>query len=241
MTSTVMMTLPRNRESIEEVYLLQWMIDNDIHDWIIAKETGIDGYKHWQIRAKVRCTFDELKQAFPKAHIEEASDVWNYEKKEGNYLCSTDTSEVLQQRFPVLREWQSTVLKKVEEANDRIIDVVFDPSGNHGKSFLIAHLWETGQAHVVQGQNNAKGIVQDCASEYLQNGFRPIVVVDIPWSWKWTNDLYVALERIKDGLIKDTRYGSRTINIHGVKVLVMCNQKPDLKRLAPDRWRLTTL
>lgn len=241
--TTILMTLPRNeqRESIELVYLLQWTIDQDIHKWIIGAEVGNDGYKHWQIRAQVRETFEQLKQRFPKAHIEEASDTWTYERKEGNFYTSMDTPDILAQRYAELRPWQKEVLEKVQNASDRTIDVVCNPNGNIGKSFLIAYLWERGLAHVVQGQNNAKGIVQDCASEFISNGYRPIVVIDIPWSWKWTNDLYVALERIKDGLIKDTRYGSRTINIHGVKVLVMCNQKPNEKRLASDRWRLTNL
>lgn len=241
MSTVIMMTLPRVRESVEEVYLLQWMIDHDIHKWIIAAETGQDGYKHWQVRMATRHTFEELKKEFPKAHIEEASNTWQYERKEGRYYTSWDTLGSLQQRYAELRPWQREVLENLKTQNDRQIDVICNPSGNIGKSFLIAYLWETGYAHVVQGQNNAKGIVQDCASEFLENGYRESVVIDIPWTWKWTNDLYVAMERIKDGLIKDTRYNSRTINIHGVKVLVMCNQKPSMSKLAQDRWRLTTL
>lgn len=242
MSTNYMITLPRTRESIQAVWLLQWMIDNDIHKWIIAKETGTDGYKHWQIRVQARYTWEEMKKKFgSEAHIEEASDTWTYERKEGEYWSSTDTPGALEQRYAELRPWQKRILEISEKSTDREIVVCHDPAGNHGKSFLIAYLWERGLAHCVQGQNNAKGIVQDCASEFISNGFRPIVVIDIPWTWKWTKDLYVAIERIKDGLIKDTRYGSRTINIHGVQVLVMCNQKPNMKLLAPDRWKLLTI
>lgn len=238
-----MLTIEREpeRESIQLVKLLQWVIKHDIHDWIIANETGALGYTHWQVRMRTQYNFNQMKAFFTKAHIEECSDTWNYERKDGNFYSSRDTIGALQQRFAKLRPWQEQLMSIIETANDRRIDVVYNPSANEGKSFLIGHLWETGKAHCIQGQNNAKGIVQDCASEFIQNGWRPIVVIDIPWSWKWTNDLYIALERIKDGLIKDTRFTSKTINIHGVKVLVMCNSKPNVSKLARDRWNILTL
>lgn len=231
-----MMTLPRERESIEEVYLLQWMLDNDIHKWIIAKETGLDGYKHWQVRMNTRYKFDELKQAFPKAHIEEASDDYNYERKEGNYISSDDRAETLQSRFGNLRENQQRIIHNLGTQNDREIDVVIDPKGNTGKTFLARNLYNTGRGFYVPPTiTDGKSIIQFVTSGY-EGQF--CIVVDIARSTKWNNALYVAMETIKDGLVYDTRYHTTIRDIHGVKVLVTCNTKPNLSKLSADRWRL---
>lgn len=235
MTTTVMMTLPRDRESIEEVYLLQWMIDNDIHKWIIAKETGNDGYKHWQVRMNTRYDFARLKQEFPKAHIEQASDVYEYERKEGNYLTSEDGPGQLETRFGELRPYQRDILHNLDSQGDREVDVIID-DGNTGKSWLARYLYQRGDGFFVPPTiTDAKTIIQ-----YVANGYRGerIIVIDIARSTKWTNSLYVAIETVKDGLVYDARYKTTIRDIHGCKVLVFCNVCPKLDKLSRDRWRL---
>lgn len=234
-----MMTLPRDRESIEEVYLLQWMLDNDIHKWIIAKETGNDGYKHWQVRMNTRYTFEALKQAFPKAHIEEASNDYEYEKKEGNYISSEDGIGVHSVRFGVLRPNQRRILDNLDSQNDRQIDVIVDSGlrgGNRGKSWLCNYIYERGIGFYVPPTcKSSQTIIQFIASGY---GHERVIVIDIPRTVKWNDDLYVAIETVKDGLVYDTRYHTTIRNIRGVKVLVMCNHKPNVNKLSLDRWRL---
>lgn len=236
-SKTVMMTLPRERESIEEVYLLQFFLKNDIHKWIIAKETGNDGYKHWQIRFQWRGTFQGLKELFPKAHIEEdAQNDYTYEKKDGEYLSSDDGIGQLQTRFGSLRTNQKRILANLDEQNDREIDVIIDPYGNTGKTWLARYLYQRGRGFYVPPTiTDARTLIQ-----YVANGYdkEPYVVIDIARSTKWTNALYVAVETIKDGLIYDARYKTTVRDIHGVKVLVTCNESPVLKKLSRDRWRL---
>lgn len=237
MTKTWMITTPRKRTEIEWIGIWRWLRKNDVHKWICAMETGADGYEHWQIRLQVNKTWEKLKEEWgPKAHIEEASDVWDYERKSGLFLSSEDTPEVRKCRFGRLTWRQQAVVNAVQASNDRQVVVWYDQKGNAGKSWLLGHLYETGKAWVVQAQDSVKGIIQDCASEYINHGWRPIVVIDIPRSWKWTPELYVAIERIKDGLIKDPRYNSKTVHIRGVKILVTCNTKPKLDKLSKDRW-----
>lgn len=221
----------------------QLIEDQDIHKWVVGFEIGKKGKKHLQFRLRMTendqtAAFAEIKQYLPDAWLAKCSDTWKYERKSGRFLSSDDTAGARNQRFGKPREWQIQCLEYLRTQNDREIDIYVNESGNVGKSWLGSHLWETGKAHVVQAQNTAKGLIQDCASEFLDNGIRPILVIDIPRTWKWTDDIYVAIERIKDGLIKDTRYGSRTINIHGTKMLVFCNVAPDKKKLSDDRWRI---
>lgn len=237
MSKTVMMTLPRERESIEEVYLLQFFLKYDIHKWIIAKEIGVDGFKHWQIRFQWRGTFNGLKELFPKAHIEEdAQDDYEYERKEGNYISSNDRAEQLQARFGSLRDNQKRIIANLNEQSDREIDVVIDPYGNTGKTWLARHLYQTGKGFYVPPTiTDARTLIQ-----YVANGYsgEETVVIDIARSTKWTNALYVAVETIKDGLVYDARYKTTVRDIHGVKVLVTCNVCPKLDKLSRDRWRL---
>lgn len=215
------------------------MDEFDVKDYTIGIEKGKGGYEHFQMRWSVSGTdfFERIKALEPSWHVEKAqTQDATYERKEGRFWASNDTPEIRQQRFGHLSVGQDIVMGVLEKNNDRQITVWVTKKGGYGKSWLAGHLWETGQAHVCQSQDSVKGMIQDIASDYMNHGWRPYIVVDIPRTWKWTEDLYCALERIKDGLIKDTRYNAKTINIRGVKILVFTNSEPKLGALSADRW-----
>ncbi|APG55809.1 rep protein [Macaca mulatta feces associated virus 5] len=111
----------------------------------------------------------------------------------------------------------------------------YDKVGNCGKSWFTGALWERGLAYVT-AESKDDAVIKDIASDFLDHGYRPFVIIDLPRTAQWSNELYLAIERIKDGLIKDPRYNSRTVNIRGVKVLVCCNSLPKLDKLSKDRW-----
>lgn len=229
-----MLTIPRSKCHKREI--MTFLDSHDVHRWIVAKETGKGGYEHWQVRLSTSATFDEIKTAFPYAHIEESTQWCNYERKEGRYVCSEDTNPILRCRFGTPRDNQRRILGRIYTQSDRGIDVIVDTSGNHGKSWLSRHLWENGKAYIVPSTiNTTQGIIQYIASGYANEG---IVIIDIPRSCKWTPQLYEAIEVIKDGLIYDTRYSAKMRDIYGVKVLIMTNTKPQLDKLSKDRWRL---
>lgn len=238
MTTNYMVTMPR-RDFLGELIRLRAIMNTyDIHKWVIGAENGRNGYKHWQIRMATRFNFEQMKLLFTEAHIEECSDTWEYETKEGMYWTSWDRKENLAQRFGKFRYAQKRVYEALQDTNDREVMVWYDEKGNCGKSWFTRALWERGLAYYTAGSTNGTTIVQDVASEYIKHGWRPIVVIDIPRAGKWTPELYEAIERIKDGLIKDTRYSSSSININGVKVLVCCNSLPKLDNLSKDRWKI---
>lgn len=227
----------------EAVWWRTFFWTNDCHKWVLGAEKGKSGYKHWQVRFRISIdsieTVREMIQArFPGAHIEEASDTWTYECKEKLHWTSDDRPEILATRFGKPREEQQQVIERLRSQNDRQVDVWYDPKGNSGKSWLVNHLHETGQAHYTPPYlSNVKEVVQTVASLYLME-WRDILVIDIPRSWKWSKELYTAIEAIKDGLIMETRYHPQPVNIRGVKVLVLCNTLPKLDALSLDRWRI---
>nr|QNH86219.1 replication associated protein [Eastern chimpanzee porprismacovirus 6] len=231
-----MLTMKAN--GTNKFLITKFILDNDLHKWIVGKECGRNGYKHYQVRLRCPHEWEELRNFFGgEAHIEECSDTWDYEAKGGKYLSSEDWGLRRKQRFMPLRQVQNEALVCLESTNDREVMVWYDQEGNKGKSWLSNHLWETGQAYVVDS-DKAETIKKDIASEYIEHGWRPIVIIDLPRTAKWTPDLYYAIERIKDGLLKDPRYNSKTVNIHGVKVMVMCNTPPKLDKLSADRWKM---
>jgi hypothetical protein len=256
MAECYMITRPRNREreSIQLVKMLQFMIDNDVHKFIIGEEVGITGYEHWQVRIKMRNLTEEekkdyklLKDNFGQgAHIEPCSDTWEYERKDGVYYdegdFNLDRIERLKTRLGEPNDiWQAQFLKLIATQDVRQIDVAYDPQGNKGKSWLINYLFETGQGHYIPPYaTSIEKMVQTCASLYLKE-WRPYLIIDIPRAYKWSEQIYTAIESIKDGIVIDMRYQARPINIRGVKVVIMCNTEPKVSKLSADRWRISTL
>lgn len=235
MVQVWMLTIPR---TVPKRAIRIMLERNDCKRWIVAKETGLGGFKHWQVRLETsnKTFFDWCKKNMPTAHVEKAQDSWEYERKEGRYWTSWDTSAILQVRFGKLRREQRRIMDTIRTQGDRQIDVWYDPRGNNGKTWLSIHLYEQGRALVVPRSS----CTAEKLSAYVCSAYRgeQIVIVDIPRSRKITPEIYEALEEIKDGLVFDHRYQGRARNIRGVKVIVFTNTKLDTTKLSHDRWRL---
>lgn len=234
----VMMTMPATPTN--KKILKFYIQSHDIHDWIVAKEEGKDGYRHYHVRMNARHTFEELKELFSDAHIEEAhDDILNgYERKGGDFVSSRDTLGARKCRFGTLTDKQKKVIEHLNKGGDRTITVWWDSVGCRGKTYLARWLFERGLAlYVPPTVKDAKSLIQ-----YVCSGYKgqPYIVIDIPRSTKWHTDLYVAIESIKDGLIYDTRYSAKMQDIWGVKILVTCNSKPNPDALSSDRWNIIT-
>lgn len=235
MTKTYMLTIPR---SVPKRLIKLLIETSDCKQWIIAKETGKGGYEHWQIRLKTSDDnfFNKCKEWIPQAHIEEANDLWDYERKEGVFWTSEDTEEILKCRFGELNPFQKKIMKDISKQSVRCVDTYYDPKGCSGKTFLTVHLWEKGKALVVpRASTTAEKLSAFVCSAWEGE---PIIIIDLPRARKPTAELYEAIEEIKDGLVFDHRYQGKTRNIRGVKVIVFTNHKLDLSKLSADRWNL---
>jgi len=234
MTENYMLTIPRtvSKKAIRTCVL------KGVKKYVWGWETGKDGYKHYQIRVQASedSYFTRVHTMIPQAHIEKCSDTWEYERKEGHYITSEDTVDIRKIRFGKLTDAQKRVLKALRSQNDRQVDVYYDPKGNHGKTWLTVHLWETGQALVVPRASTTA----EKLSAYVCSAWagEPIIIIDIPRASKPTTALYETIEEVKDGLVFDHRYSGRSRNIRGTKVIVFTNTKLNLKALSGDRWRL---
>lgn len=240
----VMATVPKKYVPEGRTWL-SYFKKQDCHKWIIALEHGAQGLVHWQLRWKQRgletkeqriSFFNQFKTYFPEAHLEFTENWCDYERKEGWFVCSDDSREVLSVRFGIPNKLQLEILEKLETQGIRELDVWLDKKGNHGKSWLTLHLYERGKALVIPRYcNTARAISNYICSSYAGQEY---IIIDIPRSGKINRDLYEGLEEIKDGLVFDERYTGKCRNIRGVKVLVFTNQELDKKMLSFDRWRL---
>lgn len=224
--------------------------DYDIHKWVCGIERGKDGLYHLQVRVRMRDgdddkgrgPFDVLKHYFPQGHFEPCSDTWNYERKDGHFWASDDTNEIRKVRFGSPRGWQKTCVNALRTQSNRQIDIMYDPVGCMGKSWLVNHLFEIGKAwYVPPYMSTLEKLVQTVASLYIKQGWRDYLIIDIPRAYKWSEQLYTAIESIKDGLIMEPRYEAQPVNIRGVKIVVMCNTLPVINKLSADRWRIAQL
>lgn len=253
MTTTFMLTVPAADMGLEQ--WLNLFRDWNAKKWVLGLEQGSGGYRHWQARVRLSGAaeraftgifnevvvvkfFDWMKQHYPRAHIEEANDEeWEYERKEGRYLTSEDTPEIIRMRYGKLRDHQRRFLNLVNTQNDRQVDVLVDPKGSWGKSWLVGHMYETGQGFwVPPTTDSVNTMIKDIASGYRGEKY---ILIDIPRSWKWSDQLYTAIEMLKDGIVYDTRYASKRRNIRGVKVVCFTNVMPKITALSLDRWRIT--
>ena len=208
----------------------------DIHTGCIARERGQSGYEHWQQRIRVA---DSNANSFLVqmhelgAHIEKTDGDNNYERKTGQYITIGEQAEIRHVRFGLLCIWQKMCLDVLRHQNVRTVTVVVDHRGGVGKSYLANYLFERVRALYICPLS--KNIQQDVASAW--NGER-IIVIDIPRSYKWTKELCVGLEMIKDGLVADCRYNYKVRNVRGCKVLVLTNYEPNRAWLSEDRWQI---
>lgn len=207
----------------------------DVHKWQVGLEKGKGGLIHYQARFMLgtKDDFTIIKQWFPTCHLEWGDNWSDYETKEGHYITSEDNNEKLKIRYGRPNLAQTNVLARIGAQNDRQIMVWYDAKGNSGKSWLANWLYETRKGFYVPPNLNSKTMVQHVADGYKGE---PIIVIDIPRTAKWTNDLYIAIEMIKDGLVTETRYHSTIRSVRGAKILVLTNSKPHLDKFSRDRW-----
>lgn len=240
----VMATVPKQYVK-EGRQWLNYFRSQDCHKWIIALEHGSGGLVHWQLRWKQRnletketreSFFTNFKRLFPEAHIEFTENWCDYERKEGNFVCSDDTREVLAVRFGTPNNTQKEILDVLRTQGIRTIDVYYDKVGAHGKTWLSLHLFERGQALIVPRYCTTPREISNFVCSAWKG--ERIIIYDIPRAQRIRKELYETLEEIKDGAVFDPRYSGRMRDIRGVKVLVFCNTLLDTKMLSRDRWRL---
>lgn len=126
-------------------------------------------------------------------------------------------------------QWQRELLQDLEcDPDDRIIIWYVDKEGNSGKTWLSRYLLLE-RSDVIRFENGRSADVK-----FAYRGQR-IVIFDYSRSVEGHLN-YEVIESIKNGLIFNSKYESRSLVYAIPHVVVFANFEPDKDKLSADRW-----
>lgn len=207
--------------------------------WQFGIETGHNtGYEHYQIRYECSNGDFTRERAFwtgYRCELQEGGGWSNYELKSGYFYTSVDDT-LGKYRFSRLRELQHCILSHGRKQGDRKITAVIDKCGGTGKTFLARWMCLNGRGTYIDGTGDSNGIVAGVydISEEMEI---ECLVIDLTRNTNANRtQLWAAIETIKNGYLKDSRYRHREKWIRPPKILVFTNNEPKWERLSSDRW-----
>lgn len=225
--------------------------------YVFQLEKSDKGYVHWQGRislAKKReksallKILDFVPMYFEPCSTNTLGDAFYCTKQdtriEGPFR-DTDVEDFMPDQFAPyvnkLLPWQQKMWDMIPTFEPRLINLVYDPTGNNGKTVLaaLAELQHVGID--LPPVNDMKEIMQMMLDETHQKTRRPgSIFIDLPRAMDKSrlHGIYAAIEQIKKGKLYDGRYSFRKWWIHSPQIFVFTNCKPDMTLLSNDRWRL---
>lgn len=133
-----------------------------------------------------------------------------------------------------LRPWQSDIVKiLLEKPNDRHIYWIWEEKGKVGKSALCKKLCLTMNALICEGKSSdIFNSIYNYKKEYKR--YPRIILIDCPRSNVGYMN-YGALEKIKNGLIFNSKYESKMMIFNTPHVVVFANDEPAEGKYSEDR------
>lgn len=233
--------------------------------WVFQLEQGDSGYKHWQGRfslIKKREKHNVLKLFADIKAPNYLEPTTNEEAKKGSFFYvlkedtrilgpfkDTDPSEQptadyipTHLRNLTLRDWQQMIIDSKKKRNIRKVNYVFDPVGNHGKSYVasVAELYHGGID--MPPINDFEKLIATLCNICMDQNIRDpgLIFIDMPRAQRKDQlyGMYSAIEQIKKGKLYDMRHHYKCWWIEIPEVWVFANVLPDMQALSLDRWKL---
>lgn len=136
-------------------------------------------------------------------------------------------------------EWQKKMLDILEkEPDDRTMYWVYDPIGNKGKTKFAKYLCYKQDAVLLQYAHSG-----DCLNLVFKMQGKKIYVWNLTRSKPAQlseQDLYSAMESIKDGLFFNSKYEVGMVMMNCPHILVFSNHLPKTEHISADRWKIFT-
>lgn len=229
--------------------------------YVFQLEEGASGYRHWQ--GRLRLIKKKRKPAalklFPKGlapNYFEPTLVSEFETGDAFYQMKADTRisgpytdqdpppPAITKQMKLfdtwgLLPWQEDLKQQVSTFCLRSIDLVYDASGNAGKSLFTEHMELQGHSEEVPPFRLMEDIFAWVASRPIAKTY----IIDMPRGMKKDKlgDFYSGIEVIKNGVAYDKRYSAKKIRFDRPRVIVFTNTLPCLQLLSADRWKLWTI
>lgn len=228
--------------------------------WVFQLEEGESGYKHWQVqldlkkRVRLQTFINEIRKTilfadencWSPSHETKFSYAMKPETRiNGPWQddrTTADSTPPIELTGKELYPWQTYVKEDCLQpltGEDRIINIIFDPIGRKGKSWMAKKFEWDKIASLVPPMR----LFEDLISFIMC--FDPVTayIIDIPRaiSKKNLEGLWAAVEQVKNGYIWDKRFKGRKRLFSSPHVWVLSNHMPDFNKLTPDRWVMWTI
>ncbi len=221
--------------------------------YVFQKEQGDNGYLHYQGRLsliKKRRKFEAIKLFVrapnyfePTCNPEFLRGEAFYQMKEDTRLegpwKDTDEMPVLTRQIQEFLKWklrpyQQRIFIDAQIFDMRKINLIWDTTGNCGKSLLSEYMEYKGLAEEVPPFRLMDDIFQWVATRPI----RKCYIVDMPRGMKKDRlgDFYSGIEVIKNGVAYDKRHRATKIRFDRPRIFVFTNTLPNLELMSRDRW-----
>lgn len=246
-------TLKDTNQDIEE---LKSELRKHCKNWTFQKEQGKEtGYIHFQGRVSLK-----LKARKPPLFQNDCHwSITSNDNKDNLFYVMKDDTKIAgpwsdkdkivyiprQFRDIKLYKWQKKIADSANIFDARKIDLIYDPSGNSGKS-TIASLCELLYGGIdMPPLNDFKELIALLCDICMEKEIRDpkIIFFDMPRALDKDRlyGMYSAIEQVKKGKVYDCRYKYKDWWIDSPRIWVFSNQLPDQSLLSNDRWNIWTI
>ena len=138
-----------------------------------------------------------------------------------------------------LHPWQESLKSILSTTDDRLIDIVYDPIGNNGKSTLTQMLMLDGSAELLPFVNEYKDIMRMA----FDVGPKKIYLIDMPRALSKDKlaQFFSGIETLKSGYCYDDRYKFQKRIFDRPRICIFTNSVPDQSLLSKDMWKLWSI
>lgn len=220
--------------------------------WCFQLEKGEQsGYLHYQCRISLKTVarVSELRKRLN--NLECYLTPTSNENRDNNFYVSKDDTRVSGpwkdddpyiprqiRDIKELRPWQQQIINDSKIWDTRTINIVWDETGNHGKSILKTWVGVHKIGRALPFENDYRAILR----MVMDTPKVPLYIIDIPRALKKDHlyQFFSGIETLKDGYAYDDRYKFREEYFDCPCIWVFMNTIPDLDYLSKDRWKFWT-
>nr|UBJ25907.1 replication-associated protein [Red panda feces-associated circular DNA virus 15] len=177
-----------------------------------------------------------------KNEFDKANNMKNYRTREN--IIDEDDLYLWQRRLIDIVSMRVTDMSDKEyNAHKRIVNWIYDPVGDSGKSTLSTHMDQLNKGDWIQIPNitavkDVMYTLKEALANKTWNGHG--IFVDMP-RMMGEYKINTAIEQIKNGSFNSTKYTAGTVEIDSPYVVIFANMLPNeevLKGFSLDRWNI---
>lgn len=236
-----------SKTGVFEKYAKKWIFNGEIGK--VTNRMHIQGYMNLKEKSRAKTLAKKLSEELPGVVVKRSSNrgkeaLKNYCMKEETRFCGPWADHPVyrgQDLTHTLKGWQQQVVNFVtaECKDDRHINVIWDPIGGVGKSYLVKYLC---YYHKIAMFPYMK--TNDVMNRVIEGGPKKAYLFDLTRSRPMdvaNGELYANLEMIKNGNIVSGKFKGGEMMMLPPHVWVMMNHEPKLEALSKDRWIIWTI